>query len=84
MFGLLKLNLRNLGLKSIKNWVFVQLKVNPHRASAAMLALPLALPLPLKYIVTLGNARVGGSIPKHHNVFNGDAAAAADSDARCV
>ena len=54
-------------------------KVNPHRASAAMLALP----LPLKYIVTLGNGGEGGGerwIPKRHNVFTGGAAA----DTRCV
>ena len=34
---------------------------NPHRASTAMLAFPLALRLPLKYIVTLGD-RGGGRV----------------------
>ena len=56
-------------------------KVNPHRASAAMLALPLALSLPLKYIVTLGNWR-GDRFPSVTMYFNGNDAVAAD--ARCV
>ena len=59
------------------------LKANPHRLSAATLASLLTLPLPLEYIVMLGNGSGTDfqASPHHHRPAL--AAVAADTDVRC-
>ena len=55
-------------------------KGNPHGASAATLALPLALSLPLEYIVMLGNGSGTDfqASPRHHRPT-----LAAEANPRC-